>query len=130
MGGRKRNTAPPELARARDRFDSWRRTSRPKARIPESLWKLAAEVAAKHGLSRTASTLRLGYYALKKRVEKAETERESQSPAFLELPSVAGAAQECVIEMFDGADCRMRMQLKGYGAAEVASVGRCLQGDG
>ena len=35
---------PPELARGRDRFTAWRRTRRPKTRIPESLWGLAVRL--------------------------------------------------------------------------------------
>lgn len=62
MGGRKRREVPPGLARGRDRFRVWRRTRKPKSRIPEPLWALAVKLVAAHGLHRTASTLGLDYY--------------------------------------------------------------------
>jgi hypothetical protein len=36
--------------------------------IPDELWMLAAKLSDEHGLSRTASVLKLDYYSLKKRV--------------------------------------------------------------
>ena len=57
MGSRRRGDVPAELARARDRFVAWRREKRPGSRIPQQLWKLAARLAAKHGLHSTASVL-------------------------------------------------------------------------
>jgi hypothetical protein len=114
-----------ELARGRDRFAAWRRTRRPKARIPESLWELAVRLAATHGLHRTAHILKLDYYSLKKRVESAAHGKKNGS-AFLELPPVPTSVQECVIEREDGA-VRLRVHLKGYNAAEIATVGRSFR---
>ena len=45
MARRKQREIPPELARGRDRFTAWRRTRRPKARIPEALWEFAVRLA-------------------------------------------------------------------------------------
>ena len=61
--------------RARDRFVAWRRTRKPKSRIPEPLWSLAVKLVATHGLHRVAATLKLDYYSLKKRVEAAAGSR-------------------------------------------------------
>jgi len=55
----------------RRRFDRWRRTRKGRSRIPEALWTAAVKAAGQYGLCRTARTLRLDYYALKKRVEAA-----------------------------------------------------------
>ena len=114
-----------ELARGRDRFTAWRRTRRPKARIPESLWELAVRLASTYGLHRTTRALKLDYYSLKKRVEAA-AHREKNASAFLELPPVPVSVQECVIECEDGA-VRLRVHLKGYNAAEIATVGRSFR---
>jgi hypothetical protein len=116
---------PAELALGRERFAAWRRTRRPKARIPEALWELAVRLAAIHGVHRTTRALNLDYYSLKKRVEAA-AHRENSASAFIELPPVPVPVQECVIECEDGA-VRLRVQLKGYNAAEIATVGRSFR---
>ena len=76
-----------------ERFDWWRRTPKRCSRIPEDLWSSAVEMAREQGLNRTASTLRLSYYALKKRLASADGTR-CEAPAnarFLELlPQRAG----------------------------------------
>ena len=79
---------PAELTRAAARWAQWRRTRRLGARIPESLWKLALELAARHGVSRTAIALRVDYYALKKRLDAQTPPRRvgsAAAPAFVEL---------------------------------------------
>ena len=132
MADSKRREVPAELVRARDRFVVWRRTRKPKSRIPEPLWERAVKLVAAYGLHRTAATLKLDYYSLKKRVEAAAGSRQKNDAPFLELPAVgavsagavsAGAVPECVIEVEEGA-ARWRVQLTGYSAADIAVVGR------
>ena len=65
MFGRKRVDVPESLARGRERFEAWRRSRKVGARIPDSLWSLAVTLAESHGLSRTASALKLDDYSLK-----------------------------------------------------------------
>jgi hypothetical protein len=117
---------PRDLARAADRLTAWRRTRRPKSRIPESLWDLAVKLAAKHGLHRTARTLKLDYYSLKRRADAAEGRPVANGPAFVELSAVVTAERECLIEIVDG-EVSLRVQLKGYDAADIAAVGRSLR---
>ncbi len=114
-----------DLARGRDRFTAWRRTRKRKSRIPVSLWELAVKLAATHGLHRTARTLNLDYYSLKKRVELEEGHGEG-NPSFIELPQALAPVQECVIEFEDGA-VSLRVHLKGYNATDVAAVGRSMR---
>lgn len=137
MARGKQREIPPALARGHDRFAAWRRTRRPKTRIPESLWEFAVRLAATHGLHPTARALKLDYYSLKKRVEAAAAHREKNTAAFLELPPVPAAVQECaaqpcvvqecVIELEDGA-IRLRAHLKGYNAAEIATASSMVAG--
>jgi hypothetical protein len=127
MGGKNRREVPPELARARDRFVSWRRTRRPKSRIPEPLWALAVKLTFAHGLHRTASALRLDYYSLKRRVEATQGPQDSTDPAFIELPPAVTAGRECVFEFEDGAGVSLRVHLRGYDAADLAAVGRSFR---
>ena len=126
MARRNQRDLPRELARGRDRFASWRRTKKPKSRIPERLWELAVKLAARHGLHRTARTLKLDYYSLKKRIEAVEGHREGNGSAFVELPPALAPVPECVIE-FENSAGILRVHLKGYNALEVATVGRSVR---
>ena len=76
MAGRRHRDIPAPLARGRDRFGVWRRTREVGARIPDELWTLSDE----HGLSRTASVLKLDYYSLKKRVAAKSSDSISGPP--------------------------------------------------
>jgi hypothetical protein len=129
MAGRRDGGGLAELAR---RFAEWRRAHPHGTRIPTQLWDWAVELAAEHGVSRTSASLKLGYYDLKKHVaDKASTARraegEDASPTFLELPAGAlGARCECTIELEKRDGARMRMELKGASAAELAAVSRAF----
>ena len=72
---------PASLSHLEQRFAAWRAKRAVGQRIPESLWKSAAEVAAQHGVSRTASLLKLDYYALKKRIADAAAVRALLRPS-------------------------------------------------
>ena len=84
MRTRKRSEVPASLSRLGQRFASWRKTRAAGQRIPDRLWKSAVKMAAEHGLNRTARTLNLDYYSLKKRVDGASSQAKS---TFVELPS-------------------------------------------
>jgi len=61
---------PVRLEGVRQRFEKWRRTRKVRSPIPETLWASAVKMAGTFGLHRTAKTLRVNYYTLKKRVER------------------------------------------------------------
>jgi hypothetical protein len=123
MGGRKRGPVPAELERARSRFDAWRRTRKPKSRIPEPLWALAVKLVSAHGLHRTAATLKLDYYSLQKRVATAAGRTAASRPTFIELPTAVATARECVLEFEEDDGARLRVHLTGYDAADIVAVG-------
>lgn len=130
MGGEKQRELPADLSRAQKRFLQWRRTRKPKSRIPEPLWELAVKLVAAHGLNRTARALKLDYYSLKERVEARPGQREetrANGVAFLELPPALASAKECLIEFEEG-PVRLRVHLKGYDAGDIATVGCRLRG--
>ena len=127
MAKQNQHALPADLTRARDQLAAWRRTKQPRSRIPESLWESAVELAVKHGVHRTARSLKLDYYSLKKRVLVAEGQLAKNESAFVELPSVLTPIPECVIELEDNAGT-LRVHLKGYSAPEIATVGRSLRG--
>ncbi len=115
---------PRDLARARSRFQAWRRRRRRAGgRMPRSLWKLAVRLVANHGISRTATVLGLHYHRLQKQVEAAAGQTPSRAPAFVELPAPA-VGKQCLFELANGAGATMRVQLLGYDAADVAVLAR------
>ena len=120
-----------ELARARRRFDHWRRSRRSRrARIPESLWKIAVTAAAICGISRTSTTLRVNYSALKKRVSAAgKRPGQATAPldAFLELAPLASAgAGQCVVQLEDPEGAKMRIELTGIQTSDLVALSRSL----
>ena len=128
MATRGMQKVPAELARAAARWAQWRRTRELGARIPESLWKLALELAARHGVSRTAMVLRVDYYALKKRLDAQTPPRRVGSAAalaFVELPPPSLAtAGGCVIEFEKASGAKMRIELPGSQVPDLAALGR------
>ena len=128
---------PARLENLRQRFERWRRTRKVRSRIPEPLWAAAVKSAAKYGIHRTAKALRVDYYALKKRVEQkaaiAGTQRGPAATAskaateatFLELPAAAWAGSgECTLDWEDGGGAKLRVQLKGFEASDLAALSR------
>jgi len=117
-----------DLAKTQRQFRDWRDSRKRGARIPEKLWDLAVGLAHTHSVARIASLLKLDYYALQKRLRSKNPgggRHPPSTPTFIELgPLPQAAPAECVIELEDSAGARMRVQLKGYHAADVAALGR------
>ena len=124
MGANERGQLPPDLVRGRTRLRAWRERRKLGARIPRPLWALAVRLAKTHGVSRTAATLGLDYYSLKKRAESAALPPQSSGPAFVELTSPVMVAKQCRFELDNGSGATMRVQLVGYDAADVEALSR------
>lgn len=104
---------PNELQQLSKKLEQWRGANRPRARLPESFWSAAVEMAQRHGLHRTAKMLRLDYMRLKKRMPEAVAPARPAPSAFLELLGPAATvAAECVVE-WESAHGRMRVAMKG-----------------
>ncbi len=119
------------LSDVRRQFERWRRSRKRGTRIPEALWRAAAEAGREHGVSKTAQALRLDYYALKKRVESSPAKRSAGEPSseikFLEIPLGGPLGRpECVLEFEDGQGARLRVELQGAALAELETVARAL----
>lgn len=129
MVGRKRGDIPKSLAGGQDRFEAWRRSRKVGARIPDKLWSLAVKLAEAHGLSRTASALKLDYHGLKNRVAGRNGDPSPVAPAFIELTSSPLASStECVVEFEDGLGARMRVHLRGCEIPDLAVLCRSFRG--
>ena len=130
MAGRRDCARRGDLAQAAQQFAQWRRTHAYGSRIPIALWDTAVELAGRHGLSRTATTLKLGYYDLKKRLAErgsgaALAQKAVALPAFVELtPAPLGNACECTIKLEKRDGSRMRIEVKGVPTPDLAAVSR------
>ncbi len=129
MAARKDQAARDDLSLARARFDSWRRSRKVGARIPEALWRLAVELTESCSLSQVAAALRLDYYGLKRRVERSAKGRASAPAkvAFVELTAPAAECGQCWIELDDGRGGSLRMRLRGYNIDELAALSQSLR---
>ena len=108
-----------QIDHLRKRLDAWRKSHRPRARIPDRLWNSAVHVAVQCGLNRTAKALRLDYYDLKERLDAARL-KQGPIPPFIELsPVVSGQAPECIIECENRNGAKMRIHLKGMGSPDL-----------
>ena len=117
---------PEPIVQLQRQLDQFRDAQPHRAKIPESLWQAAVELARQHGLYAVAHPLRLDYVGLKRRLEgvtKLEKKKKKvASPGFVELIASHPAAAECVIEFESKSGGKMRIQWKGSGAPDWASL--------
>ncbi len=113
-------------------FEEWRSTRRRGARIPESLWQSAIALAGRHGIAKTAATLKLDYYTLKKRQGPGSEGAGSKAASddararFVELPPISAAlATACVLELEAGGS-KLRVELEGIGFDELGALIRSV----
>jgi hypothetical protein len=133
---------PPDMRKVYLRLKRWRSSHARRVPIPESLWAAAGELARAHGINPTAKALHLEYGklkqraeaaapAVKRRVAKATAEgprrtRRPAPPTFVELMAPRlGALPGAVVEL-EGPRGRMRIEIKGGGAAELVALSRAL----
>jgi hypothetical protein len=130
MSTRQAHELPAPLEGVRRRFEQWRRTHRPRSRIPDSLWAAAVKMAGKYGLCRTARALPVEYYLLKKHVERQSPtvlrRQESDLPAtFVELPPPVPTGEcDCTLELEDTRGAKMRVHLKAAVLPDLAALCR------
>jgi hypothetical protein len=129
MDGGKKGTGAVALERLRRRFDRWRGVHRVRSRLPEPLWRSAVRMADRYGLNRTAKTLRLDYYALKKRIERdggvvADLSKKDTA-AFVELTSSPWVGVcDCTLDFENAGGAKMRVQLKSSAMPDLAAISR------
>ena len=113
---RKTAKVPPELAAARQRLERWRAGGRPRRRLPESMWTMAAELVAAHGVYRVARTLALDYNKLKKAAEvRGGRARQAKKATFVQVaaaaPAPAGPGDGYAVELRDGNGRHMAIRM-------------------
>lgn len=131
MGNSAHSDFPAALSRAQRKIEQWRERHRPRARIPEELWREVAQLACACGINRTAKALRLDYYALKKRATAA-AESGEQVPEFVEvLPGgIPALRSACTIELEDTSGVKMRIHLQGGDLPDIVALARLFREGG
>jgi hypothetical protein len=111
-----------DLARARDRIEAWRSRRERGRRIPAHLWALGVQLAKRYGVSRTATTLGLEYYGLKRHLEAGVEPAACEPTAFVELPAPLATGKHCRAELRSESGAELRLDLSGYEATDLAAL--------
>jgi len=121
---------PPSLSRVCRDFQAWREKKRPGSRIPEGLWARAVKAAVEHGLARTSQALRLDYYTLKARVEKAQGSLRRAGTGqgvFQEvLAPIFSPSAECLLEVEGPGGVRRRVHIKGGSFPHICALAQAF----
>jgi hypothetical protein len=101
----------------RARFEAWRQNRQGREPIPDELWSAAIELARENGINQTAAALPL---------MAGKVTSGKSAAAFVELLTPrAVSLPECTIEL-EGRRGKIRIQLKGASAADLAGLSRAL----
>jgi len=86
------------------------------------------ELAREHGVNRTAKTLRLDYYSLKKRLVNG-ADGEERAPGFVEILPGMGSAPlaACTMEIEDGDGATLRIRIHGAELPDLAAITRAFR---
>ena len=114
-----------DLNELRQQLIAWRRRRAGGCGIPAEVWAAATALARVHGAGRVGRTLHLDFYKLRERLQRPRV--ESVGPTFVEVgwppapamaPAMPGSA--CTVELSDGSNQRLRMQMSGDAPTLVA----------
>ena len=125
-------SVPDDLAQLQQQLTEFRSTHRVRSRLPESFWAAASEIAARHGVHRTARILHLDYVRLKKRVEQRKRPKPKHNasprrPTFMELVAPPAAVTSCRIEV-EATPGTLRLELPTMEASGLANLIRAFLG--
>jgi hypothetical protein len=113
-----------DLEELRKRFEEFRNQHETRTRLPEELWRAAAEIAERRGMNLVCRCLRLDANSLKKwmgrgvsgpRRKYTRRKRAAVAPpaAFVELLTPASrVAASCIIEVESQRGGKLRLELK------------------
>jgi hypothetical protein len=120
-------TKSSQLQPLAQRLKAWRSTRTRGQRIPEELWKAAADLAHVHGLNPTATALRLDYYGLNRRFSGGRVQRKRRvpPPAFVELAPPAlpsGVGEGGTLELVQVSGARLTLRLPNASPKDLLPV--------
>lgn len=109
------------------RLKTWRAIRPGRRRIPDELWRAAADVARIHGLSRTATALKLGYHGLRRRLQggAARDNRRRRAPVFMEVAAVPmppGDGERGTVELIAASGARLILRVPDASPNELLSM--------
>ena len=123
-----------DVEELRKRFEEFRSQHQRRTRLPEELWRAAAEIAGRRGMNLVCRCLRLDANSLKKwmgkgvsgpRPKQARRKRLAMTPtaSFMELLTPAtGVAASCIVEVESQRGGKLRLELKGIATSEIAQL--------
>ena len=127
-----------DVEQVRRRWAEWRSTHAVRSRLPEELWSAAVELARRDGIDATARALEVDKPSLRKwagrlnpappqptRRKSQLKERANALPAFVELLG-SGTGTSCLVEVESPRGAKLRLELKGIQASEVAELIRAF----
>ena len=129
-----------DVEQVRRRWAEWRQTHAVRARLPEELWAAAVQLVQRDGIDSTARALDVDKPSLRKwagrlnpnpsqptRRKSPHKQRANAFPAFVELlASGSGTATSCLVEVESLKGNKLRLELKGIGASELAELIRAF----
>ena len=121
---RKNTPIPEAIAQLQRQLEQIRSSQPPRSRLPESLWRAAAELARQHGIYRIAHVLRLDYMGLKKRLNgMAGGSQSANKTAFVELVTHPSTVlPECGIEFESASGGKMRIRWRAAAPPDWTSL--------
>jgi hypothetical protein len=125
-----------DVEQVRRRWAEWRSTHAVRSRLPEELWAAAVELVQRDGIDATARALDVDKPSLRKwagrlnpsrpqpaRRKSQPKQKANDLPAFVELlASGSGTARSCMVEVESPRGAKLRLELKGIQASELAEL--------
>ena len=121
-----------DLERGAARFAAWRSGRERGERIPAALWELAVDLASRHGLSRTAQAVGVGYYSLQEHVaaRRAAPQIVAAKPSLTLIevpPPPGGGGASCLVEIEHPDGAKLRIQASAGATLDVAALVRAFR---
>jgi hypothetical protein len=124
-----------DVEQVRRRWAEWRSTHAVRSRLPEELWAAAVELVQRDGIDATARALDVDKPSLRKWTDRLQPQRHARPrrsaqkqrgntlPAFVELlASGSSTARSCLVEVESPRGAKLRLELKGMQASELAEL--------
>lgn len=93
---RKRVPIGEEFLELRHRLAEWRKDHSRRTPLPDDIWKVAVELARRHGVYRTARWLPIDYVNLRRRLKVAVPPTGVASPEFVEVLMPPAQPAACI----------------------------------
>lgn len=93
-----RKSAPigEEFLELRHQLAEWRKDHSRRTPLPDDIWKVAVELARRHGVYRTARSLPIDYPSLRKRLNLSALPTSMARPEFVEVLMTPAQPAPCI----------------------------------